>query len=364
MNGDQQQQQQQEEQPGQGSAPDPTADVPQLSSPLDMPVDKVTGMVEPRTFREMWQVCVVYSKASLVPKDYRQQPSNIFLAWQRGRELGLSLGAALENIAVINGTTRVWGDALLAIVENSGLLEEFEEHFEGEWPKDDFKAVCMTVRAAAKGKKARTKVYEYTVADAKTAGLFGQNVHKTNPKRMLQMRARGFNFRDNFADVLRGVHSHEEMEDAIDITPTPAPDGSAPDPLQGPLDAASSNTRVVTPPVAAAATGNGPKTDAKPEAKGEELSQAIEAVNGLIIRMNAEVGAGKGLEALKEKSGQANLQGLSIEKLREIAKHMEAALDAAKQQPKAECICDPKGEVGDPECKAAKHKHKGQRKLM
>ncbi len=36
---------------------------------------------------------------------------------------------------------------------------------------------------------------------------------------MMQMRARGWALRDKFADVLRGLHSAEEVQDMVDITP-------------------------------------------------------------------------------------------------------------------------------------------------
>src|SRR6185295_12780043 len=51
-------------------------------------------------------------------------------------------------------------------------------------------------------------------ADAKTANLWGKAGPWTQyPKRMLQMRARGFGCRDCFPDLLRGIIIKEEAED-------------------------------------------------------------------------------------------------------------------------------------------------------
>ena len=50
--------------------------------------------------------------------------------------------------------------------------------------------------------------------DAKLAGLTTRSpVWKSYPKRMLQMRARGFALRDQFADALKGLSSAEEVRD-------------------------------------------------------------------------------------------------------------------------------------------------------
>jgi hypothetical protein len=55
---------------------------------------------------------------------------------------------------------------------------------------------------------------KFTVADAKKAGLWGKTGPWTQyPKRMLQMRARGFALRDAFPDVLKGLVTAEEAQD-------------------------------------------------------------------------------------------------------------------------------------------------------
>jgi len=68
----------------------------------------------------------------------------------------------------------------------------------------------------------------FSVEDAKRAGLWGkQGPWQAYPKRMLQMRARGFALRDAYPDVLKGLISTEEAQDypeetkrqAKDITP-------------------------------------------------------------------------------------------------------------------------------------------------
>lgn len=144
-----------------------------------------------------------FAKSDLVPKDYQGKPGNIVVAWQKGYEVGLQPAQALESIAVINGRACVWGDAALALVRASGLLADFQEEV------GEKQAKCTIQR---KGEKAI--VSTFTMEDAKTAGLAGKQGPWTNyPKRMMQMRARGFALRDAFPDVLKGLAIAEEASD-------------------------------------------------------------------------------------------------------------------------------------------------------
>jgi hypothetical protein len=70
-------------------------------------------------------------------------------------------------------------------------------------------AVCVAKR------KGRTPVTaKFSVEDAKRAGLWAkQGPWSAYPKRMLQMRARGFALRDAFPDVLKGMITAEEAID-------------------------------------------------------------------------------------------------------------------------------------------------------
>jgi hypothetical protein len=118
---------------------------------------------------------------------------------------------ALQNIAVINGKPSVYGDAMMALVQASAVCEDVEEFFEGEGTPNPV-AVCI-----AKRKNRKPVVAKFSVEDAKRAGLWGkQGPWSAYPKRMMQMRARGFALRDAFPDVLKGLISVEEAQDYPD----------------------------------------------------------------------------------------------------------------------------------------------------
>jgi hypothetical protein len=132
-----------------------------------------------------------------------------FICINKGLEVGMTPLSALENIYVVNRRATIFGDAPKALCEASGLLEDYFQEFQGEEGTDDYKAVVTSQR---KGRKPQTETF--SVRDAKTAELWGKKGPWTNyPKRMLMFRARGYNLRDNFGDVLKGFQIGELLDD-------------------------------------------------------------------------------------------------------------------------------------------------------
>lgn len=161
----------------------------------------------PTTFTEAKQFAGELANSNLVPKAYAGKPLDILVAIQWGNEIGLAPMQALQNISVINGKPSVYGDAAMALVQASPVCEGVEEFFEGE--STSTVAVCIAHRKGRKPVTAR-----FSVEDARRAGLWGKQGPWTQyPKRMLQMRARGFALRDAFPDVLKGLITTEEAED-------------------------------------------------------------------------------------------------------------------------------------------------------
>lgn len=157
----------------------------------------------PQTLDDALRFAELLCKSSIVPKDYQGNAGNVLVAMQWGMELGLQPLQAMQSIAVINGRPSIWGDAMIALVRASGLLESMREDI------GENQCVCYVKR---KGEPEQSRTF--TVDDAKKAGLWGkQGPWQTAPKRMLQMRARAFALRDIFPDVLRGMYVGEEAQD-------------------------------------------------------------------------------------------------------------------------------------------------------
>ncbi len=180
----------------------------------------------PATMGEAIEFSKMLADSSMVPKAYQGKPQDIMVCVQWGYELGLAPMQALQNIAVINGKPSVYGDAMAALVQASPVCEGIEETMEGEGTPNPT-AVCV-----ARRKGRNPVIAKFSVEDAKRAGLWNkQGPWTAYPKRMLQMRARGFALRDAFPDVLKGLISAEEASDYPEeakprqiknVTPMPA----------------------------------------------------------------------------------------------------------------------------------------------
>ena len=170
------------------------------------------GLV-PRDMGEAMQLADMLASSDMVPRDYQRKPGNILVAVQWGAEVGLKPLQALQNIAVINGRPALWGDAVVALVRGSGLLEYMQETHDGDT------AVCRIKR---KGQPEEVRMFSQS--DAKAAGLAGKSGPWSQyPARMRQMRARAFALRDVFADVLKGLAVAEEVQDIPTEQPKPSP---------------------------------------------------------------------------------------------------------------------------------------------
>lgn len=282
----------------------PAAGAPAPSQPV--------GFLNPQNVEQALAAAEHLAKSTLVPKDYQGNPGNILVAMQMGAELGLPPMQALQNVAVINGRPSLWGDAVLALVRGSGKLEDFHEEVTDE------KAVCTVHR---KG-DSKPVVREFSMEDAKKAGLAGKSgPWQQYPKRMMQMRARSFALRDAFPDVLRGVWSAEEAQDAPmrDVTPDASEAGAEQ------AEKPASRTASVRDKVAQKRRGEEQGGDAP---SLDAMKAAIAAAEDEAALKAAVAGAAKLPEAERDEARKAYAARLAEIRPMQIRKDLEAASGA------------------------------------
>ena len=222
---------------------------PQQTAPV-LATTRQIGLT-PQSLEAAMEMANLLAKSNMVPKDYIGNPGNIIVAIQWGAEIGLPPLQAMQNLAVINGRPALWGDAVMALVRGSGLLEDFREEV------TDQGATCTVKR---RGEQPVSR--HFSVEDAKKAGLWGkQGPWQQYPKRMLQMRARSWAIRDVFTDVLKGINIKEVLEDdevkhmgQAEIVPNgqpvPGPAASRTDSLKAQLAARKAATSQPAPVMA------------------------------------------------------------------------------------------------------------------
>ena len=174
---------------------------------MSVPQQKIFNLV-PSSLNEALEYAKLVSESAFCPRDYKGKPGDILVAMQMGAELGLKPLQAIQNVAVINGRPSVWGDACLAIVKAHRDFEDINEYIAAN--EEGIETAYCTVKRRGQTEQTR----EFSVEDAKKAGLISKAGTWTQyPKRMLQMRARGFALRDTFADALKGLILAEEAMD-------------------------------------------------------------------------------------------------------------------------------------------------------
>ncbi|MFP4087735.1 MAG: hypothetical protein ACLFUL_13180 [Desulfobacteraceae bacterium] len=191
-------------------------------------------------YDEAMQMAALVHNSGLAPKSL-DTVQKVAVAMLMAVEMGLPVITGLQNIAVINGKAGVWGDAVLSLVRNSGMMEPGypKEREEGTPFTDGWTFFCTVKR---KGGQEVTGSFSW--AEAKRAGFDNPQLRSGGkdpyspwtrfPRRMMQWKARQWVYRDEFGDVLRGMRLAEELHDIIDMEPSPSGDYSMPEPRQEP----------------------------------------------------------------------------------------------------------------------------------
>lgn len=188
--------------------------------PMQNQATAIHTNLEPTNMRELIDYAKLIANSKLVPPSFEGKPENIIVAVQLGTSIGLSVGQSLQHIAIINGKPSIYGDMLLALCTRSHLCEWVKEEIKGD-KKEEWVATCTVKR-----KNYPQVVITFSWQDAVNAQIIAKAtkpnkdgwVNKSAPwlaypKRMLQMRARGFALRDAFPDLLNGFITAEEAQD-------------------------------------------------------------------------------------------------------------------------------------------------------
>lgn len=170
------------------------------------------------TVDELYRVAEILYRGGASQLPNVGSPNHVFHLILHGMEIGLTPTQSLAGLSMgKNGKPSIMGDAALALVMQSGLLEDIKEFREGEG--DDCKGVCIVKRKNFPDHRR----FEFTTAQAEQAGLIkrAKNEKGDGPwlayrDRMLRYRPLGYALRDVFPDVLKGLHLTEEMQEAND----------------------------------------------------------------------------------------------------------------------------------------------------
>jgi 5'-3' exonuclease len=159
--------------------------------------------LEPRTPGQAWGVANALYKSRLFG-DF-PNPEAILAIVMTGRSLGMDTVASLRGFHLIKGKPSMSAQLIVGIVKRSPMCEYFRLV-----ETTDKHAIWETKRRDEPSPTSMT----YTIEDAARAGLVGNDQWKKRPRTMLQWRAGTELARAVYPDLVAGLYSVEEMEDA------------------------------------------------------------------------------------------------------------------------------------------------------
>ena len=182
--------------------------------------------IMPSDFGELTRFADLVFKSHLSPKGF-DTVEKVAIGILTNMELGRPIITGMQDLAIINGRCGIYGDASLAMVTASGLMDEgYPKSEETGTPYTDDWKFTFTVKRI--GRPEETGVW--TWIDSKRAGFDNPKQRDGKPdiyspwkrftRRMMQWKSRNFVMRDNFGDVLKGMKTVEDLHDldAIPLT--------------------------------------------------------------------------------------------------------------------------------------------------
>lgn len=173
----------------------------------------------PKDFDDAWRQADVLSKSNILPDALRGKPHDILATIVTGAELGLSPMQSMRDIFIVKGKGFVSSALKVALVKQSDACEFFQLV-----ESTPTRAIYETKR---KGEPKPTRL-EYTMEQAKTAGLASNDNYTKHPDAMLRSRCSGRLCDIVYPDVIRGVGDKDDLPAERAIAVNAAPQTFAP----------------------------------------------------------------------------------------------------------------------------------------
>ena len=213
--------------------------------------DQYITRYEPQDFDGLARLSQAVVRSGLAPRSIKS-PEDAMVILMTGAELGLTAMQSLRSIHVVQGQPTMAADLMKALVLSSGECAKWEY-------EEKSKRRC---RAVVQRKGSAPAVYEWTMEDAKAAGLLGNPTWQKYPSQMLRHRVDSDAARGEFPHLILGIYTPDEIEPGAVVELPTAKEPDAPAPAPGQPDEEIVDAEFEEAPPKPAATG--PTTQAEP----------------------------------------------------------------------------------------------------
>lgn len=275
------------------------------------PDNDITGIGSANGFELLQRVATMFSKSSLVPKEFQNNVANCSIAAHMAMRMKADPLMVMQNLYVVHGRPGWSSQFLIATFNQCGKFSALRYEFNDAKPGSmEYGCRAWAVELATEEKLYGTWI---TLGMAKAEGWSEKagSKWKTMPEQMLKYRAASFFVRTHAPEIAMGLPMADEVEDVATAPVVREVDNIV-------ADAGMSKSERV-----AAAM----KAKTQPDTPAE--SETVDANQAAIARYEAKIAAAADVDTLTtifESIEQAGLPELAVERLHALAVERQEAL--------------------------------------
>lgn len=176
--------------------------------------ENTVGFMTTGNFELSQRVAKMLSMSTIVPKEYQNNVANCAVALNMAARIKSDPLMTMQNLIIIHGRPTWSSQFLIATFNTCGRFSSLRYEFFGDKTKDDYGCRATAIELSTGEKLVGTDV---TIAIAKSEGWFQKNGSKwkTMPQQMLMYRAAAWFIRAIAPEISMGLHTQEEVVDAV-----------------------------------------------------------------------------------------------------------------------------------------------------
>lgn len=159
----------------------------------------------------------ILAKSSLVPKEYQGNLPNCVIALNMASRMNADPLMVMQNLYIVYGRPGWSSQFLISTFNTSGKYSALRYDWLGKTGTDDYGCKAWAIEKDTGEKLEGATV---TIGLAKKEGWYDKNGSKwqTMPQQMLMYRAASWFIRAYAPELAMGMHTAEELHDAIDLS--------------------------------------------------------------------------------------------------------------------------------------------------
>lgn len=165
------------------------------------------------SFENAQRIAKMLASSSLVPKDYKDNIPNTMIAMEMSNRIGISPFMVMQNLDIIHGKPSWSSTFVIAVLNSCGRFSPLRFEFSGEKGTPEYG--CKAIATDLNGHRIEGALISWNMV--KSEGWLDKagSKWKTMPDQMFMYRAASFFGRIYAPDLLKGMHSVDEINDAF-----------------------------------------------------------------------------------------------------------------------------------------------------